>query len=64
MAFKTFDRDGSGNINLNEIKMIFDLTNSNANDDIFQKMIQEADSNDDGEISLDEFINLMHKFFN
>ena len=62
LAFKSFDRDGSGKINLNEIKAIFN--NSSVKDDnIFQKMIKEADDNDDGEISLEEFKALMIKFF-
>lgn len=61
-AFKSFDRDGSGKINLNEIKAIFN--NSTVKDDgVFQKMIKEADDNNDGEISLDEFKTLMIKFF-
>lgn len=63
LAFKSFDRDGSGKINLNEIKAIFN--NSTVKDDnIFEKMIKEADDNNDGEISLDEFKTLMIKFFN
>ena len=62
LAFKSFDRDGSGKINLNEIKAIFN--NSSVKDDnIFQKMIKEADDNNDGEISLEEFKTLMIKFF-
>ncbi len=61
-AFKSFDRDGSGKINLNEIKAIFN--NSTVKDDnIFEKMIKEADDNNDGEISLEEFKTLMIKFF-
>ena len=63
VAFKTFDRDGSGKINLNEIKCIFD--NSSVKDDkIFESMLSEADDNNDGEISLEEFKILMLKFFN
>jgi len=62
LAFKTFDRDGSGKINLNEIKCIFD--NSKVKDDkIFEAMLSEADDNHDGEISLEEFKALMLKFF-
>ena len=62
LAFKSFDRDGSGKINLNEIKAIFN--NSTVKDDtIFQDMIKEADDNNDGEISLEEFRGLMIKFF-
>ena len=62
VAFKTFDRDGSGTINLNEIKCIFD--NSKVKDDkIFESMLSEADDNNDGEISLEEFKSLMLKIF-
>jgi len=61
-AFKTFDRDGSGKINLNEIKCIFD--NSGVKDDkIFEAILTDADDNNDGEISLEEFKALMLKFF-
>ena len=62
-AFNVFDKDGSGKINLNEIKSIFN--NSNVKDDkIFQSMLSEADDNHDGEISMEEFKGLMLKFFN
>ncbi len=62
LAFKTFDRDGSGKINLSEIKCIFD--NSGVKDDkVFEAMLSEADDNNDGEISLEEFKDLMLKFF-
>jgi len=61
-AFKSFDRDGSGKINLNEIKAIFN-NSTVKDDDVFQKIIKEADDNNDGEISLDEFKTLMIKFF-
>lgn len=62
LAFKSFDRDGSGKINLNEIKAIFNNTTIK-DDDVFQKMISEADNNNDGEISLEEFKALMLSFF-
>jgi calcium-dependent protein kinase len=62
LAFKSFDRDGSGKINMNEIKAIFN--NSTVKDDgVFQKIIKEADGNNDGEISLDEFKSIMLNFF-
>lgn len=62
-AFKSFDKDNSGKINLNEIKAIFN--NSSMKDDqIFQKMLKEADDNNDGEISLEEFKHLILNFFN
>lgn len=64
MAFKTFDKDGSGKININEIKAIFDYTNDDSKDEVFRNMIEEADANGDGEISLEEFTAMMNKFFN
>jgi len=63
LAFRTFDKDGSGKISVNEVKAIFN--NSTVKDDnIFEKMIKDADDNDDGEISLEEFKSIMIKFFN
>ena len=62
IAFKSFDKDGSGKINLNEVKAIFNNSNVQ-NDNIFEKMIKEADDNNDGEISLEEFKTIMIKFF-
>jgi len=63
LAFKNFDKDGSGKINMNEIKAIFN-NSSVKDDDVFQKIIKEADDNNDGEISLEEFKTIMLKFFN
>lgn len=61
LTFKTFDKDGSGKISLNEIKSIFN--NPKIKDDnIFEKLLLEADDNHDGEISLDEFKTIMIKF--
>ena len=64
LTFKTFDKDGSGKISLNEIKSLFDYNKIDSHDEIFKKMIEEADENNDGEICLDEFRSLMNKFFN
>lgn len=62
LAFKSFDKDGSGKINLKEIKLIFNNT-AIKDDNVFQNMISEADNNHDGEISLEEFKALMVSFF-
>ena len=66
-CFNAFDSDGSGKISLDEIRAIFNRGNreTNDNEDIeaFKKIIKEADENEDGEISFDEFKNLMRKFF-
>ncbi len=60
-AFKTFDKDGSGKISVDEIMSIFNQTNTDKSK--FEEIIKEADQNGDGEISLDEFKILMSKFF-
>ena len=60
-TFKNFDKDGSGKISLNEIKSIFN--NPNIKDDnVFEKLLLEADDNNDGEISFEEFKTIMEKF--
>jgi len=61
-AFKSFDRDGSGKISLNEIKAIFNNT-AIKDDSVFEKLISDGDKNNDGEISLEEFKVLMLNFF-
>lgn len=61
LTFKNFDKDGSGYITLNEIKSIFN--NPKIKDDnIFEKLLIEADDNGDGEISMEEFKHIMLKF--
>jgi calcium-dependent protein kinase len=63
ITFKNFDKDGSGQISLNEIKSIFN--NPKIKDDnIFENLMLEADDNNDGEISLEEFKSIMLKFIN
>jgi calcium-dependent protein kinase len=61
LAFKSFDKDGSGKISLDEIMVIFNQTSFEKS--VFEKMIKEADENGDGEISFQEFKQIMTKFF-
>jgi calcium-dependent protein kinase len=61
MAFQTFDKDSSGKISKEEIMQIFN--NAELDNSIFEKMVKEGDENGDGEISYEEFKNLMTKFF-
>jgi calcium-dependent protein kinase len=62
LAFKTFDRDGSGKISIDEIQQIF--SNTTVTDkSIFENMVKELDQNGDGEISYEEFKDIMTKFF-
>lgn len=48
MAFKTFDKDGSGFLTVNELKEIFG--GGRVPDDIWEQIIQEVDANGDGEV--------------
>ena len=64
LCFKAFDLDNSGSISLDEIGAIFKTDGKNAESlEAFKKILKEADENGDGEISLQEFKNLMKKFF-
>ena len=64
LCFKAFDLDNSGKISLDEIYAIF-KKGSKENEDLeaFKDMIAAADENGDGEISLEEFKDIMKNFF-
>ena len=65
ICFNDFDTDGSGTISLNEITNIFKRGKEDDNEDLeaFKRIIKEADENGDGEISFEEFQDIMNKFF-
>lgn len=50
MAFKMFDKDGSGKLSLSEIKEIFGGVGK-VTDAVWMDLIKEADANGDGQIS-------------
>ena len=58
LAFKMFDKDGSGDISVDEIKRIFNGVHLE-DDHLWRKIIDDVDSNGDGLIDLKEFIGLM-----
>jgi calcium-dependent protein kinase len=60
LAFKTFDRDGSGSISLKELKAALSLVEE-TDDDLWVELIREVDQNGDGEIDVKEFTTLMLK---
>ena len=59
MAFDVFDRDKNGCISHDELKYILGEYNPNAKEYLWKKMIQQIDSNKDGQISYEEFYNMM-----
>ena len=64
LCFKAFDLDNSGKINLEEIYSIFKRGSKQGDDlEAFKEMLSDADENGDGEISLEEFKDIMKKFF-
>ena len=65
LCFNEFDTDGSGKISVDEISAIFKNGNNENPEDIevFKKMITDADENGDGDISFEEFQDIMNRFF-
>jgi calcium-dependent protein kinase len=57
-AFQAFDSDGSGTISLGEIKMMLGQAKG-LDEEVFQQMIREADTNGDGVIDKREFVSMM-----
>lgn len=56
-AFKTFDKDNSGKISIDEVKQILRVENNN--DQAVEEMIKSFDINNDGEIDYNEFLTMM-----
>ncbi|OMJ87090.1 hypothetical protein SteCoe_11238 [Stentor coeruleus] len=63
IAFKMFDTDGSGTITVDEIRQTLE-NGQFAEEEAWEMVLQEADSNGDGCIDLKEFIALMHNMQN
>eukprot|EP01065_Artemidia_motanka_P030181 TRINITY_DN3619_c1_g1_i1.p3 TRINITY_DN3619_c1_g1~~TRINITY_DN3619_c1_g1_i1.p3 ORF type:complete len:118 (-),score=65.10 TRINITY_DN3619_c1_g1_i1:46-399(-) len=58
-AFQLFDLDKTGKISFANLKEVARLLGENPGDDVLQEMIAEADEDRDGEISFEEFKNVM-----
>ena len=52
-AFKVFDKDGSGSINAEELKLVMTTLGENLTEEELDEMIQEADIDGDGEVSFE-----------
>lgn len=60
IAFKMFDKDGSGTLSIEEIKELFGAT-SGISENVWRDMLKEADDNGDGNINFNEFKDMMTK---
>ena len=58
-AFQLFDSDGTGSINIKNMRNIAKELGENLTDDELQAMIDEFDTDRDGEISMEEFRGIM-----
>ncbi|KAM3146719.1 Protein kinase domain containing protein [Paramecium bursaria] len=59
-AFKMFDKDGSGTISIDELKIIFG-NSKNISDRVWKDLVKEVDQNEDGQISFKEFKEIIIK---
>jgi calcium-dependent protein kinase len=59
-AFKMFDKDGGGSISIDEIKQVLSF-GQNLDEAVVNQIIQQVDANGDGEISYEEFAEMMLK---
>jgi len=61
-GFKAFDKDGSGTVSLYEIKHVLEQVGEYLDEEhwqVMEGMLRELDSNGDGEITYDEFLQLI-----
>ena len=60
-AFKLFDKDGGGSIDVDELKEAMEALGQSPDDEELQTMVDEVDEDGSGEIEFDEFLVLMTK---
>lgn len=60
-AFRLFDDDETGKITFKNLKRVATELGENISDEELQEMIDEADRDGDGEVSLDDFLRIMKK---
>ena len=61
-TFKVFDKDGNGYITLDELKNIISKLDDNISDLEVNEMLKEADDDNDGKISFEEFVKIMKTY--
>uniref|UniRef100_A0A7S3NGR9 EF-hand domain-containing protein n=1 Tax=Euplotes harpa TaxID=151035 RepID=A0A7S3NGR9_9SPIT len=58
-AFSLFDKDGDGTITIDELSIVMKSIGQNSSKEAVKEMIGDIDSDDDGEVSFEEFMKLM-----
>ena len=58
-AFTFFDKDGSGTISKDELKTCLQSEDFTLQEEIVDKLLKEADKNNDNQIDYNEFISMM-----
>jgi len=61
VVFNSFDTDGNGFLDKNELKNAFKDFKGGLTDGEIEALMLEADFNDDGQISFEEFVALIDK---
>jgi len=56
-----FDKDGGGSISIEEIKQVLSFGKNTLDENVVEEIIKQVDSNGDGEISFEEFAEMMLK---
>ena len=51
MAFKMFDKDGSGTLSIDEIKEMFNISGG-ISENVWKAMLSEVDDNGDGSVNI------------
>ena len=60
-AFRLFDDDCTGTITLRNLRRVARELGETMTDEELQEMVDRADSNGDGAVSMDDFYNIMTK---
>ena len=58
-AFNVFDKDGNGTISEDELRQVMHNLGEKLTDEDIKAMMREADTDGDGEVNFEEFVQMM-----
>ncbi|KAI9489368.1 calmodulin [Zychaea mexicana] len=58
-TFKVFDKDNDGTISASELREVMNSLGENTSEDELERMLEEADLNQDGVINYEEFVKML-----